>query len=213
MALKTALKKVGKTLSGSGASVGSSMANMSGRSLAALGAGAFAVGMGSEIGPAARDASFDAVLGTPDADRYFTGRKLSARFLLGEAMGGAGGTALQATAPGDFAAVNPIIPTNPVTGGAAGFVGGGGTVAAIGGLVGSRTGFGAGRGAAIGGAIGGMVGGAVGATAPVTGAITYSRQNREFFRQSPYGRSSSANAELSAVGDIVLGMHNSRRGY
>lgn len=185
--------------------VGRSISGMSGRSMVGVGVASFGLGMANTVGPEARDATFDAVLGTPDADRYFTGRKFSARFLAGQAIGGPVGTAMQATAPSDSLAVNPAIPTNPVVSGPAGM--------GIGGLIGfgaaKRFGFGAGKSIAIGAAIGGTMG----AAAPVQGALSYTRQNRDFFTESPYGRSSSANAELSAVGDIVLGMHNSRRGY
>jgi hypothetical protein len=49
------------------------------------------------------------------------------------------------------------------------------------------------------------------------GAATYSRsyvnRNRDFFQQSPYNRGSAMQAaSTSAYGDMVLGMHNSRRG-
>jgi membrane associated rhomboid family serine protease len=145
------------------------------------------------------------VLGTPDADQYFTGRKFSARFLASGALPGPLGTAVRATAPSDSLAINPAIPKNPVVSGPAGM--------GVGGLIGfgaaKRFGFGAGKSIALGAAIGGTMG----AAAPLTGALSYTRRNKDFFTESPYGRSSSANAELSAVGDIVLGMHNSRRGY
>jgi len=179
--------------------IGRSISGMSGRSMAGLGVASFGLGMANTVGPEARDATFDAVLGTPDADKYFTGRKFSARFLAGQTIGGPVGTAMQATAPLDLLSVNPPIPVNPVNSGAGGMGIGG----AIGGIIGR------GKGAAIGAAIGGTIGAAV----PVAGVRAYTKHNRDFFTQSPYGRSSSANAELSAVGDIVLGMHNSRRGY
>lgn len=185
--------------------VGRSISGMSGRSMVGLGVASFGLGMANTVGPEARDASFDAVLGTPDADRYFTGRKFSARFLASGALPGPLGSAVRATAPSDSLVVNPTMPVNPVTSGSAGM--------GIGGLFGfgvaKRFGFSTGRSIAMGAAIGGTMG----AAAPVAGALSYTRQNRDFFTQSPYGRSSSSSAELSAVGDIVLGMHNSRRGY
>jgi len=179
--------------------IGRSISGMSGRSMVGLGVASFGLGMANTAGPAARDAAFEATLGTPDADQYFTGRKFSARFLASGALPGPLGSAVRATAPSDMLAVNPPMPVNPTISGAGGMGVGG----VIGGIIGR------GRGAAIGAAIGGTMG----AAAPMAGALSYTRHHRDFFTQSPYGRSSSANAELSAVGDIVLGMHNSRRGY
>ena len=65
-------------------------------------------------------------------------------------------------------------------------------------------------GAGIGGAVGGSMGVALPAAASIGGHIN---RNQEFYRQSPYTSSSSTAAQLNASGDIVLGMHNSRRGY
>jgi len=178
------------------------------RGLAAIGAVAFAAGVANEAGPAARDAAFESTLGTSDADRYFTGRKFSARFLASGALPGPLGSAVRATAPGDMLATG----TGALTGNPAGYAMGGSAIGGLaGGMVGSKAGGGV-RGKVLGAIGGAVVGGAVGGSLPYAGAATYVRSNREFFSQSPYGRS-TANNDMSAVGDIVLGMHNSRRGY
>ncbi len=60
------------------------------------------------------------------------------------------------------------------------------------------------------GLIGAAVGGAVGASAFVSSHIN---RNREFFQSNPYNRGSAMQASSTgAYGDIVLGMHNTRRG-
>ena len=74
-----------------------------------------------------------------------------------------------------------------------------------------------GRRAIIGG-IAGLVGASAGISAGIgaTGAApvaSHLSQNREFMSQSPYSTSRSTAVNLNASGNIVLGMHNSRRGY
>lgn len=68
----------------------------------------------------------------------------------------------------------------------------------------------------IGGLIGGfggtIAGSAAGAGTSFANAATYARKNEQLLRQSPFSNSSLATAQsLNATGDIVLGMHNSRR--
>lgn len=211
------LNKIGKSISKSGSAVSSAVSYAGGspKGLAAIGAVAFMGGMANEIGPAARDAAFETTLGTADADRYFTGRKFSARFLAGSFMGGPVGSMMQATAPADLMATGAGMPQNPV-GSAAGVGAVGGLGGALGGVVVAANKGGSTRSKVLGGIAGGVAGaitgGTVGGSVPYAAAGTYVRSNREFFSQSPYGRS-TANNDLSAVGDIVLGMHNSRRGY
>lgn len=60
------------------------------------------------------------------------------------------------------------------------------------------------------GAVGAIAGAAIGGAAYMK---SYVNRNREFFESNPYNRGSAAQASsTSAYGDIVLGMHNSRRG-
>lgn len=196
--------------------------------IAGVAIGAGAVGFGSSVGPAVKDAAFEAAFDDTEADRYFTGRDLDARFLAGTLMGGVGGGLLQATAPGDYFAANPpinsdtfaasIVAARTATGPVTGSIG-----AAAGAFLGS--GFGK-TGSKIGKVGGGLVGGVVGANLgillPALGVGAYMNNNREFFQNSPYsstnsmqGDSTTRNTQrsLNASGDIVLGMHNSRRGY
>jgi len=181
--------------------------------VAAIGLGAAAIGAASEISNAAVDASMDVAFGAPDADKYFVGKELSARYMLGRAMGNAGGffntvggTAMQATDP--LAAMDYSggagVPgaTASVAGGVAGAAAGAYGASKIGGGL---------KGKILGAAIGGLAGGSM----PLVNAGATMSANSSFFNETAYGRSASqGNAMgLSAVGDIVLGMHNSRNGY
>ena len=183
------------------------------KGLFAIGAMAGVAGFSSVVGPATRDAVLEVGLGDKDADRYFTGSKFSGRSLLGAGIGGNLGNAIQMTSPGDYMKTHMIMPS-PVASGAGGsaIMGAGGAL--VGGLIGAKKGKGI-RGGIIGGIAGAMVGGIAGAAAPLTGARSYMSNNSEFFAQSPYAPRSSRNMmnDLGAAGDIVLGMHNSRRGY
>jgi hypothetical protein len=60
------------------------------------------------------------------------------------------------------------------------------------------------------GVAGAIVGAAVGASAMTKG---YVNRNQQFFKESPYAKGSAMQASSTqAYGDMVLGMHNSRRG-
>lgn len=66
-----------------------------------------AMGFASRVGPSVREGAMEAAFGDPNADAAFLGRNVSARFLLGSAMGGPLGTAMQYSAPQDQFMVNP----------------------------------------------------------------------------------------------------------
>ncbi len=198
------LKNVGQALSNLGTSR---------RSLFAIGAVAGAAGLSSVVGPAARDAALEVGLGDKDADRYFTGSKFSGRSLLGAGIGGNLGTAIQMTSPGDYMKTNMAMPgpvESTIGGAGTGILAGG----AIGAAVGAKKGKGI-KGGIIGGLMGAVAGSVAGAAVPIAGTRSYMSNNAEFFKQSPYSPRSSRNMmnDLGAAGDIVLGMHNSRRGY
>jgi len=268
-----------------------------------LGAGMIGLGIASSSGPTARDAFLDVTTGTPDADKYFIGDKLSGRYLLGSAIGGPAGGALKVTDPKniarfDLAGMGPgagPMRSSKVGGLGGGAIGGalgamrgsrkglggairggilgavaGGAVgsavgassnpgsgsmvgAGVGGIVGgaiglavgSRKGFaGAIRGGILGAGIGGATGGALGAAAPIAMTANHVGNNKKFYSESPYARTSAVGynpqvspdvmsaavrnivpdpsyrsssletaQQLNASGNIVLGMHNSRRGY
>jgi hypothetical protein len=84
-------------------------------------------------------------------------------------------------------------------------------------MVDSMSNMGRGRKAVIGG-IAGLLGASTGFSAGlgatgVAPVASYVSNNQEFISQSPYSSSRSTAQRLNASGDIVLGMHNSRRGY
>lgn len=213
--------RTGKAVRGTASGLSGTLADLasSKAGIAGIAIGAGAVGFGSSVGPAMKDAAFEAAFDDTEADRYFTGRDLDARFLAGSLMGGVGGGLLQATAPGDYFAANPpinsdtfaasIVAARTATGPVTGSMG-----AAAGAFLGS--GFGK-TGSKIGKIGGGLVGGVVGANLgillPALGVGAYMNNNREFFQNSPYSSTRSTQSALNASGDIVLGMHNSRRGY
>jgi hypothetical protein len=211
--------------------------------VAAIAAGAFGLGVLNKAAPAARDAAFDVAFDDPDADVAFMGRKMSSRFLLGTAIGGPMGGALRYSAPSDLMATNPVSPAPLITGGVVGggLIAGAGI--ATGAFKASSSGIKVGLGAYFGGESlgssvkaglagfkpglksgaktmlkGGVIGAAVGAAGIGLGALgvrSYVSNNQKFFNESPYaGRTSSSIANsMNSSGDIVLGMHNARRGY
>lgn len=166
-------------------------------------AAAGTLGMLNTTVPAVKDAALESAFGDPNADQFFTGRDLDARFLVGGSIGGIAGTAMQLTSPGDYAFYNTPAPTatNTIASGAAG--------AGLG-FLGAR-GLGGGMRATIAST---AVAGAIGFAGPTLGMAAMARNNSNFFSNSAYGRrnSSQTSLDLSAVGDIVLGMHNSRGG-
>lgn len=170
------------------------------------GLGVFGAGMLSEAGPAAMDATMATAFGDEQADRAFVGQDLSMRYFMGAAAGGVMGGIAQASAPGDFLSMHPPLPQT----------GGGGAA-----MIGASIGVGAAGGAVLGGLkrgpIGVVAGGALGAMAGTMAmgatAIDYATDNRRFYSESPFRTSSAMANSLNASGDIVLGMHNSRRGY
>jgi hypothetical protein len=162
--------------------------------------GAAVAGLAKNAAPAARDAAMDVAFGDPNADEAFLGRKLTP------------GAVFDAAVPGSHTGRNTI--------------GAMGTGAILGGVVGGMAkGF-----------KGGALGAAFGATAGLAGSVAmgagYISRNERFMSESPYvgnrrlnrdmiyggnmysQRNSSLQTaqELNADGNIVLGMHNLRRG-
>jgi hypothetical protein len=179
--------------------------------MAAVVGGSFVAGMANTTGEAAIAGTMDVAFGTPDADNYMLGgRDLTPSLAMGSLMPGlAGMPARLKNAPdlGMYGYGNSsIMAAPPIAAGTGMVIGGiGGAMAKarnvphIGGVRGALA------GAAVGGAIG-LAGAVQTATRPY-------RKNPELFRNSPYYNTSLSNAErLNASGDIVLGMHNTRRG-
>jgi len=162
--------------------------------------GAAVAGIAKNAAPAARDAAMDVAFGDPNADEAFLGRKLTP------------GAVFDAAVPGSHTGRNTI--------------GAMGLGATLGGVVGGMAkGF-----------KGGVLGAAFGATAGLAGSAAmgaaYINRNERFINESPYvgtrrlnrdmtyggkiygQRNSSLQTaqELNADGNIVLGMHNLRRG-
>lgn len=210
------LSRLGKVVRSTGRATNSGFKNVAGSRAAMLGVmgtAALAGGVSSVV-PAAVDANMDIAFGSPDADKYFVGKEISSRYLLGRAMGGGFGTMMQATDPMSAMTFSGgrNVPGAKATmiGGAIGGIGGTLGGAAIAGAMGGGI-----RGKIGGAILGGIVGGGAIGGLPLANAGMTLRDNQDFFSQAAYGRSvsNSTAAGLGAVGDIVLGMHNSRNGF
>ena len=218
------ISSLGRVAGGAGGAAGRSLSRLGTNrgSLMAIGAIAGTAGLASKVGPAARDAALEVGLGDENADRYFMGSKFSARSLVGAGLGGALGEAIQMTSPGDYMKTNPIVLAG-VGGQAIAGAGVGGLAGGIGGaLLGVKSGgstFGKVAKGIVGGVMGAGMGATIGGAAPITAAgistKSYMNDNAEFFASSPYsGRGTQQIMnDTGASGNIVLGMHNSRKGY
>lgn len=145
----------------------------------------------------------DVAFGDPQADRAVLGTDLTAGLYAGARAPGIIGS----TARGANAARFGVGAQNPVRS-AAGI----GTVGAV---AGAALGYGkAGvKGAIIGAGIGAFGGGAAGAIGAGTQAFRTAKTNRQIMGESPFYNHSALTAQrLNASGNIVLGMHNQRRG-
>jgi hypothetical protein len=186
--------------------------------------GVFAAGV---VGNSARsflDLGNEAAFGDKDADRYFLGQRgLSPGTMLdsnigsnvaaggtiaGGILGAAGGAAAgigassmlkEAKFANDVNIPSKFADDIPLIGGKK--VPMGGTTLFKGGVSSKARGL---------GLAGAAVGGVIGASAFVSSHIN---RNRDFYKANPYNRGSAMQASSTgAYGDIVLGMHNSRRG-
>lgn len=85
----------------------------------------------------------------------------------------------------------------------------------MGAIAGARRGGlkGAISGGALGAIVGGVAGGALGAGGSASMAYQTAKTNSQIIRESPFYNQSALTANrLNASGNIVLGMHNQRRG-
>lgn len=173
--------------------------------------GSFLAGMGNKTGEAAISGTMDVAFGTPDADNYMLGgRDLTPSLAMGSLMPGIAGMPARlknAADLGMYGYGSSAMVSAPLAGTGMGLA-----VGAIGGQIAKKRGvphIGGVRGALAGAAIGG----AIGLAGAVQAATHPYRSNPNLFRNSPYYNTSLSNAErLNASGDIVLGMHNTRRG-
>jgi hypothetical protein len=174
--------------------------------------GAMVAGFGGKTSEAAIAGTMDVAFGTPDADNYMLGgRDLSPSLAMGATMPGLAGAPARfknAADLGMYGYGNPaaIMAGPPVAAGLGMLMGGvGGAMAKA-----KKIPYTGGIRGALAGA---LVGGAVGLAGSVQAATQPYRRNPDLFRNSPYYNTSLSNAErLNASGDIVLGMHNTRRG-
>jgi len=195
------------------------------------------IGMASKALPAARDAALDVAFGDPNADESFLGRKLTPGAVVDSMMpgGAAGTTAAAATGLGAIvgggigtyvgrkSGVRAAARAGNTTGN---LLAAGARSTVADNLLSPVT-------RTLGGGIGGaLIGAGIGAGIFAAASSAYINRNERFFRESPYvgnrklnrdmsyggnlynSRNSSLQTaqELNADGNIVLGMHNLRRG-
>lgn len=213
------------------ARIGRKMGAPHGAGVALAMGGIFAAGA---IGSSARsilDLGNEAAFGDKDADRYFLGERglspgslfdasvgtgvavgaSAAGGVLGAAAGGAAGVSAGSLLRGtdvkrDINIAEKFADDIPLIGGKKVPLVGGKKILSAG-----KMGSGRGRAVMAGlGIAGAITGAGIGASAYTRG---YVNRNKEFYQSNPYSRGSAMQASSTgAYGDIVLGMHNSRRG-
>ena len=191
------LNKIGKSvLSGMGSKT----------ALGVLTAGAVVKGLSDTVGQSAIDNAMEIAFDNPEADRAVLGTDLTPSLLLGEAgLGPISGIAKNMNIARYGVNTGPGLPMATTAGGAA-----------LGGMAGAKYGASRGgiKGAIFGGIAGSIVGGGVGGALGIAPTAQYIRSNRQLLKESPFSNTSLVTADaLNATGDIVFGMHNSRRGY
>jgi hypothetical protein len=170
--------------------------------------GSFLAGFAGKGSEEAISNMMDISFGTPDADNMMLGgQDLTPSMAMGALAPGFLGTAARAKNFTEFGQYGPETVTFGVP--AAAGIGG-----VAGGMLGKAMKAKGSRIGGVRGAIGGaVIGGAIGLAGAAQIATAPYRKNKQIFKNSPYYNTSLSNAErLNASGDIVLGMHNSRRG-
>lgn len=158
-------------------------------------------GFGNQVVPNTINAAMDVAFDDPNADMGVLGTNLTPSMLY-----------MQSGLPGQSIARGMNISRTGINTGPIG--------AAIPPLLGTAAGafIGARYGARyvggkIGAVAGGLVGGAIGTAITANNIIGTALRNRQILNQSPFYNQSLLTAErLNASGNIVLGMHNQRRG-
>lgn len=168
-------------------------------------------GFAGQVIPAMTDAAMDVAFDDPQADRAVLGTDLTPSLYLGVKGPGVIGQLARTKNATRFGlgAHNPV--SNTIGGSVIGGLAGGGLGAKMGF---NRAGI---RGAIIGGALGavggGMIGGGLAAAGVASAAYSTARTNSQIMNESPFYNHSALTAQrLNASGNIVLGMHNQRRG-
>lgn len=168
-------------------------------------------GFAGQVIPAGIDTAMDVAFDDPQADRAILGTDLTPSIYLGAR----GPTGVRGIARGLNATRFGYGVANP----AKSAIGAGAGMGAMGALAGGALGYSRGglKGAITGGVIGalggGVAGGALGAGSSATLAYQTARANSQILNESPFYNKSALTAQrLNASGNIVLGMHNQRRG-
>ncbi|CAB4143030.1 hypothetical protein UFOVP784_62 [uncultured Caudovirales phage] len=188
-----------------------------------VGMGAMLVGLGAkgfydQVAPATISAGMDVAFGDPQADRKILGTNLTPSLLYGASgLPGAGyARTMNAARFGVGGRSGPINNTvrPAIFGGVAGAAVGTAAVAAAARATKSPINpTQLMKGGAKKAAIGAAIGGGLGLAGTITSAVTTARTNEQIITQSPFYNQSALTAErLNASGNIVLGMHNQRRG-
>ena len=176
--------------------------------IAALMVGAGIKGLYDAVAPAAIDAGMDVAFGDPQADKKVLGTDLTPSLFYGSS--GLPGSTIARRAFPTNAIRHGVNPGGKAAVGAV--VGGAAIGTAAGAFVSKKLHLGP-VGAAVGTALGAAVGGAIGTAGAVTAPIATAKANQQIISQSPFYNQSALTAErLNASGNIVLGMHNQRRG-
>jgi hypothetical protein len=177
--------------------------------------GAFAAGVAKKTVDPAVNAANDIAFGDPEADKYFMGSQgLSPSGLLDARMGsgsGAAGTIAGTALGGIFGGIGASAAGSALKGQTLQKgVNVSKKIPGIGGKTILKAGVRPKIGGGTLGVVGAIAGAAIGATAMTKG---YVNRNQQFFNESPYAKGSAMQASSTqAYGDMVLGMHNSRRG-
>jgi len=176
--------------------------------IAALMVGRGIKGLYDAVAPATIDAGMDIAFGDPQADKKVLGTDLNPTMMYGASgLPGSGFV-------GRMYGPNAIKKGANIGGKTAfGFAAGGAVAGAYAGAkFGKKLGFGA-MGTAASTAAGAFIGGSIGTAGAVSGPIATAKANQQIMTQSPFYNQSALTAErLNASGNIVLGMHNQRRG-
>lgn len=174
------------------------------KALGILTAGAVVKGLSDTVGKSAIDNAMDIAFDNPEADRAVLGTDLKPSMLVAQAGLG----------PISDVARNMNISKYGYNPGANAAIGSIGMGAMLGGTAGAVLGSKGGvKGAIIGGIAGNLLGGISGLAVAASPTLSYAKNNRQLLSQSPFSNSSLMTADsLNASGDIVFGMHNTRRG-
>ena len=172
-------------------------------------AGAFGAGMFKKVANGTIDNAMDIAFDNPQADQAVLGTDLTPSLALAGGVSGAAGLPFRFANAGALSmyGANSLETMTKVGGIAGGVLGAGGVIG--GGILGGKK-YG------IKGAIGGAIAGGIGGASIGAGSVGMIGMREAAGNAQKYGRSGNSSLmtaqALNANGNIVLGMHNSRRG-